>query len=154
WWVSARSRRTLVRSVEVARRWLGHMGSLRVRLALWYLTMMSLLLALFGGLLVTTMMGVAPYYHQQLMLQLGEQMTANYQPQTGQVRVPQPLPESGDLVVVVDASGAVTQTVGPISAQALTSLRGLATDNSQDANVAETSSHLLTTSTGGRSAYG
>jgi signal transduction histidine kinase len=131
--------RSLGRNFDALRR---RMGSIRVRLALWYLTIMTALLVFFSVLLVTTLVNLAPSYHAHLMLRHGERLAATYQPQTGQVHLEQPLPEAGDVVVVIGGSGAVTQTVGPISPSALAALRGLA-KGSQDASLSETSSYAL-----------
>jgi signal transduction histidine kinase len=146
-WNPARFQRILAHGFDMVRHRLGAVGGIRVRLAVWYLTIMAALLAFFGALLVTTLINLAPAGQDQLMLHLGERIATTYQPQTGQVRVPQPLPESRDIVVVIGASGAVTQTVGPISSQALAALREVATSE-QDASVTETSGYPLATSTG------
>jgi signal transduction histidine kinase len=147
-WTYARS---LGRRLDALRR---RMGSIRFRLALWYLTIMAALLVFFSVLLVTTLVDLAPAYQDQVMLQLGERLAATYQPQTGQVHLDRPLPEAADMVVVVDTSGAVTQTVGPISPQSLAALQSLAA-SSQDASLTKTSSYALprATSTGGTTRY-
>jgi signal transduction histidine kinase len=128
-------------------------GSIRARLALWYLTIMAALLVFFSALLMTTVIELAPTYHDHLMLQVGEQLAETYQPQTGRVRLMHPLPEAGEIIAVIGTSGAVTQTRGPISAPALATLRHLAAA-AQNASLTTVSAYPLAAPPRPSTAYG